>query len=75
MPSKNPRINIVVDPPLYELMKQRAERQGISMSLVTRDLIREALEMEEDVDLARLAEDREKTFAEDAALSHDDVWS
>ena len=75
MPSKNPRINIVVEPPLYDLIEQRAERQGVSMSLVTRDLIKEALEMEEDVALALLAEEREATFREETALSHDDVWN
>lgn len=74
MPSKNPRINIVVDPLLYELIEQRAERQGVSMSLVTRDLIKVALEMEEDVALGQLAEEREATFREEKALSHDDVW-
>lgn len=74
MPSKNPRINIVVDPPLYELIEQRAERQGVSMSLATRDLIKEALEMEEDVALGQLAEEREGTFRAEKALSHDDVW-
>ena len=42
MPTKNPRINVVVDPPLYELIEELAERQGVSMSLVTRDLIKEA---------------------------------
>ena len=36
MPAKNPRINIVVDPPLFDLIEPRAERQGVSMSLVTR---------------------------------------
>ena len=74
MPSKNPRINIVVDPPLYELIEQRAKRQGVSMSLVTRDLVKEALEMEEDVALGLFAEEREKSFREETALSHDDVW-
>lgn len=75
MPARNPRINIVVDPPLYELIAQRAERQGVSLSLVTRDLIREALEMEEDAALEQLAADREATIQETAALSHGDLWS
>ena len=75
MPSKNPRINIVVEPPLYDLIEQRAERQGVSMSLVTRDLIKEALEMEEDIALSQLAEERETKFREETALSHDDVWN
>ena len=74
MPSKNPRINVVVDPPLFELIEQRAERQGVSMSLATRDLIKEALEMEEDVALGILAEEREGSLREETALSHDDAW-
>ena len=74
MPTKNPRINVVVDPPLYELIEQLAEKQGVSMSLVTRDLIKEALEMEEDIALGQLAAERESTYNRDASLSHEDVW-
>jgi uncharacterized protein YwlG (UPF0340 family) len=74
MPSKNPRINIVVDPPVYEQIEQLAERRGVSLSMVARDLIREALVMEEDVALARLAGEREATLREDTALSHEEVW-
>ena len=74
MPSKNPRMNIVVDPPVYEQIEQLAERRGVSLSMVARDLIREALVMEEDVALARLAGEREATLREDTALSHEEVW-
>ena len=74
MPTKNPRINVVVDSPLYELIEQLAERQGISMSLLTRDLIKEALETKEDVALGQLAAARDATLEEDAAHSHEDVW-
>ena len=74
MPTKNPRINIVVEPPLYDLIAQLAEKRGISMSMVTRDLIKEALEMEEDIALGKLAEEREASFIKDSALSHKDVW-
>ena len=74
MPSKNPRINIVVDPPVYEQIEQLAERRGVSLSMVARDLIREALVMEEDVALARLAGEREATLRQDTALSHEEVW-
>jgi hypothetical protein len=42
--------------------------------MVARDLIREALVMEEDVALARLAGEREATLREDTALSHEEVW-
>ena len=74
MPSKNPRINIVVDPPVYEQIEQLAERRGVSLSMVARDLIRDALVMEEDVALAELADEREATLREDSALSHEEVW-
>ena len=74
MPSRNPRINIVVDPQVYEQIKQLAERRGVSISMAARDLIRDALVMEEDADLAELAGEREETFREDAALSHEEAW-
>ncbi len=74
MPSRNPRINIVVEPPLYEQIETLAEQRGISMSMVTRDLIKEAMEIEEDIALGELAEERDKTFSEESALSHADVW-
>jgi metal-responsive CopG/Arc/MetJ family transcriptional regulator len=74
MPTKNPRINVVLDQPLYELIEQMAERKGVSLSLVTRDLIKEALEIEEDVALGYLAAEREATYDADTTLSHEDVW-
>ena len=74
MPTKNPRINIVVDPPLYESIEHLAKRQGVSMSLMTRDLIKEALEMQEDIALGQLAAERDETLEEDATLSHEEVW-
>ena len=74
MPTKNPRINLVIDPPVYAQIEQLAARRGISLSMAARDLIREALVMEEDVALAELASEREATFREDTALSHDEVW-
>ena len=74
MPAKNPRVNIVVDPPLYRAMHDLATSQGVSLSTVARDLIREAIELREDVDLAAFADARMKTFHRKAALSHEDVW-
>jgi hypothetical protein len=38
-----------------------AEQRGLSLSMVTRDLIREALEIHEDAVLATIAEEREST--------------
>jgi predicted DNA-binding protein len=74
MPTKNPRVNIVVEPPLYTAMQDLAEGEGVSLSTVARDLIREAIDLREDVSLAALADRRTKTFDKKKALSHKDVW-
>jgi predicted DNA-binding protein len=74
MPAKNPRVNIVVEPPLYGVMRDLASSEGVSMSTLARDLIREAIDLREDVALAALADTRMKTFDRKASLSHEDVW-
>jgi hypothetical protein len=42
MPTKNPRVNIVVEPPLYSVLHDLATGEGISIPTMARDLIREA---------------------------------
>jgi hypothetical protein len=74
MPTKNPRVNIVVEPPLYSVMRDLAATEGVSMSTLAHDLIREAIDLREDVALAAFADTRMKTFDRKAALSHEDVW-
>jgi hypothetical protein len=51
------------------------ERDGISLSLKMRDLLREAFEAEEERILARLAEERERSFDRGKALTRAQVWS
>lgn len=72
--STNPEINIVLDRGLYSAINQMAENEGTSISLVMRDLIREALSLREDFGLALIAEEREHTFDPDKAVSHDEIW-
>lgn len=74
MPTKNPRINVVLEMPLYRSVQHLAEKEGVSLSLKVRDLIKEALELEEDIALSGLAEKREKTFSKAKALKHSEVW-
>jgi len=74
MPTKNPRVNIVVEPSLYNLMQDLATGEGVSLSTIARDLIREAIELREDVALTKLADARLKTLDRKKALSHDAVW-
>ncbi len=74
MPTKNPRINVSVEKSIYSIIETLAKEKGISISMVTRDLIKEALEIYEDVYLADFAEEREKTFDKDRSISHEEVW-
>ncbi len=74
MPAKNPRINVVVERPLYAIIHDMAEDSGMSMAMVVRDLIKEALELKEDAALAAFANERMKSFDREKALSHDEAW-
>jgi hypothetical protein len=74
MPVKNPRINVVLERPLYTAIEKLSARDGVSLSLKVRDLVKEALEIEEDITLSTLAEKRERTFSKTKALRHDEVW-
>ena len=74
MPTRNPRVNIVVEPPIFGVMHDLAASEGVSMSTLARDLIREALELREDVALAVWVTQREKTFSRKQALSHEKTW-
>ncbi len=74
MPTKNPRINVLLEEPIYESVEYLAKKDNISLSLKVRDLVKEALEIEEDIALSKLAEKREKTFKKSSALKHSEVW-
>jgi len=74
MPTRNPRVNIVVEAPLYGVMRELAASEGVSLSTWARDLIHEAIELREDVALVAFADKRMKTFDRTKALSHDETW-
>ena len=74
MPTKNARVNVVLEKPLYAAVDEIAKRQGLSRSMVVRDLVREAIELREDLALAAFAEGREKSFNVKEAITHEDVW-
>ena len=75
MPSQKPRINIVLDNFLYQNVRLLAEKDNISLSAKVRDLLKEALEIQEDIALSGFAEKREKSWDDFKALTHDDIWS
>lgn len=74
MPTRNPRINVVMEESLYERVKRSAQRDNISISKRARDLIREAIADTEDAYWTGVAGEREKTFSVKKALSHKKVW-
>jgi predicted DNA-binding protein len=73
--TKNPRINVVLEKPLYERVEYLAKKEGVSLSLKARDLIRESLETYEDLFLSEFAEQREATFNRAEALTNEEMWS
>ena len=75
MPARNARINVVLEKPLYAAVDEIARRKGLSRSMVIRDLIKDALEIQEDLALSAFAEHREKSLGTGKTLSHDDTWS
>jgi hypothetical protein len=74
MPTKNARINVVVEKPLYAVIDEISRERGISKSMVVRDLVIQAIDLREDQALARFADERGKSFDESKALSHKEVW-
>ena len=49
-------------------------KKGISMAMVMRDLVKEAIELREDASLVAWADEREKKLKGRRLLSHKEVW-
>ena len=74
MPAKNPRLNVVLDSEIFEALDEISRKKGISRSLLARDLIKEALEIYEDIYWDKAARKRDESFSLESSLSHDEVW-
>jgi len=72
MPSSNPRLNVVLDRELQKDLWLAAKRRGKSLSAAAAELLRDALERDEDLFLARLSESREKTSKR--TYSDEEAW-
>ena len=73
MPTKLPRLNVVLEPLSFRSVQRLATREGVSLSMKARDLIHEALELHEDAYWVEQAREREKTFDRKKALTHGQV--
>lgn len=75
VPAKNPRVNVVLEKPLYGVLRRWAKQEGVSLSLKVRDLVKAAVEAKENQVLVRLAEARESSFEQAKALTHEQAWA
>lgn len=74
MPTKHPRVNVVLEEPMLRALQTYAKRHGLSLSQAARDLVRESLENNEDLELGRIGEARLRTFDRRKSSSHEEVW-
>jgi len=74
MPAKNPRVSAVLDLGLLKWLRAKAKQDGISVSLVVRDILMRARADEEEQYWAAAGDERIDSFSRDEAIPHEDVW-
>lgn len=72
MPTKNPRLNVVLTKALLQALGEIARNEDKSLSIVAQELIIEALDRHEDLMLSDLAMKREHRSKR--TVSHDKAW-
>ena len=72
MPTKNPRLNVVLNTELHETIARIAEKEGKSLSVVAKELLEDAIEKHEDMLLSQMAMKRESHSKK--TVSHDKAW-
>jgi len=72
MPTKNPRLNVVIDTELYQIIEKIAEKEGKSLSVVAKELMEDAIEKHEDLVFSQMAAKRDIKNAK--VLDHANVW-
>ena len=71
MPTTKKRINLTVDDNLWkELQRLKALRGVSSLAALVLELTKEALELQEDLYFAKIAEER----AGEATMTHEQMW-
>ena len=74
MPTKNPRVMVVLEPVLHNWLLKRTKAQGLSVSQAIRDIVRDAYREQEDAHWADEGGKRLDTFDNKKARSHEDAW-
>ena len=68
MPAKNPRVSAVVDKALMKWLRSKADDQGISVSLIVRDILMRVRDEEEERYWAAAGEERLESFSRAEAV-------
>ena len=69
MPHVQPRLTAVVEKPLFLQVEGAARRDGVSLSQKVRDLLKHALELEEDRALEALVVERQRLPGKTVSLA------
>lgn len=72
MPTTKQRINLSVTPEMGHVLEELADRDQTSVATKTLDLLRVALEIEEDIVFTEIVQKREKVKGK--FISHDAAW-
>lgn len=74
MGTKNPRVNVMFDGTIYQILQRFAKLDNVSLSQKINELVCHSLEEEEDQYASSLADARLKSFARKNALRHHDIF-
>ena len=72
MPTKNPRLNVVLDAELYEMVEKLSKAEDKSMSVIAKELIEDALEKHEDLLISEIVMKRETKSKK--TIPHGKAW-
>ncbi len=72
MPTQNPRLNLTLNDNIMKSLNALAKKSKLSVSTVAKELLMDALEINEDVYFSRLANKRDNEKAQ--WISHDEFW-
>ena len=72
MPTKNPRLSVVLSKAVLGALAEIAKQEDKSLSVVAQELIVDAIDRHEDLLLSGLAMKRESQFKR--TVSHDKAW-
>ncbi len=72
LPTKHPRLTIVLEKEIYDTIKHLARIKRVSMSTIVSDLLKIALELKEDILISNFVDNR--NIDENCLLGHEETW-